>query len=450
MCSNACIFRPRDQKQTYLYSPILQSLLLLDSLPHRLGIRSVLLKLPCGHPLDEHLVELLVRPPCSLRLVQPKIHQTNTRQPPEDEAQLAAQIELVRVEQVRQDKRPHGVEHVLQREAQPDGLDAQPRGRHLAQDGVGGGADGHVVPPAVQQDHADGGLGAGWRAGDSAGGHDEQDQGEYGQAVEREVAAADAVDEVPRHYISEQGDDLLDNLQLEGHGGGEPSKLHVIRGVARGEGDAGERLDGQRGNGDHGAAEVGLAEALEIRDALGFALDFLERVDDQGKLLLAFNAAVAEAVERLEGKFGTVLADEPPRAFRHEKHEDGGYGCEAVLGAEDGAVRPSVGVGAGGVDDEGDGEGTKGICQGSQACQHTAKSKWSNLANVCDRDRSEGTDGEPIEELAPEKQLVRGSHEFHGDGRKAYNQAQHDHLTAADPIRKLTASQSTNNSAIRR
>lgn len=353
-------------------SSILRNTLLLSRLTHDLCLGLIPLELPRRHLLDKHLIQLLVTSARRLRLVNPQVHQADDRQPTEDEPQLAAEVEFIGVEQIRQDERPHGVQRVLQREANGDGLDAQAGRGDFADDGVGGRADGYVVPPAVEQDHADGGFGSRGRGGDGAAGHDEEDGGEDEEAPEGEVAAADAVDEVPGHDVSNQGDDLLHDLQLEAHGGGEACELHVVRRVAGCKSDAGERLDGEGGDGDDGSAEVGLAETFHVSDALGFSFDFLQRHGDERQLLLSLGA-MAETAESAEGFLGTVLAGEPPGALGHEEHEHGSHGGEAVLSTEDSPVRPSGVVRPRRIYNERYSERSQGIRECSQASQHAAK-----------------------------------------------------------------------------
>ena len=101
---------------------------------------------------------------------------------------------------------PHDVDSGAECEPDGDGLVAQTRGGDFGEEGEGGGADGDVVPPRVDEDQGDGAFDHGWVCGvcaETAG--DEEECGEDDEAVECEGSAADFVNDGGGHEVTHYG-----------------------------------------------------------------------------------------------------------------------------------------------------------------------------------------------------------------------------------------------------
>ena len=279
-----------------------------------LDLGAVGLEVPGGDALHEHLVEFLVAAAAGLGLVPPQKRDAGETEAAEDETHLAAQVGLVRVEQVGQDEGPHDADALLGADSQGHRLDAQARRRRLGQAGERRRADGQVVQPAVDEDHGDGGAELHRRPTHGQAAHHPEHHGQAHGAVDGQGATPHRVDQVPGDDIAEHGEHLLDDLELERHRGAVSRQLGVVGAVAGREHDAGELLHAQRRDGDERAAEVGLAEALEVGGPVGFAPHFLQRDLDVRQPLgvIAARGVVAEAMKAAERLVFAAFARQPP------------------------------------------------------------------------------------------------------------------------------------------
>lgn len=163
-------------------------------LPFRLRFRSIRLELPCRHPLDEHLVDLLVAAAAGLRVAEVKIDRAEDGEAAEDEGRLCAEVGFIRVEDERDDEGPHGEKTGLQGEADGGSFRAEARGRYFRQGGVGGCADGEAVDESTEPEQDDNTLDTGRGVGldgDAAG--DEEEDGQEAENPHADVATADFV-----------------------------------------------------------------------------------------------------------------------------------------------------------------------------------------------------------------------------------------------------------------
>lgn len=88
-------------------------------------------KMSSWNLLGEHLVQLLIRASCSLRLVDVEVDQTEDCQSSEDKGHLGPKVRIIGVEKVRENEGPNHVENVLKRKTNSDSFPTKSRRGHL-------------------------------------------------------------------------------------------------------------------------------------------------------------------------------------------------------------------------------------------------------------------------------------------------------------------------------
>lgn len=326
-------------------------------------------------------------------------------------------------------------EGVLESKRDGSSLGAKSGGGDLGKKGVGGGTDGDVVEVAVNQEQSNGALGSSNGADNSESTGDTQDNSKDNHSPDGEGSATNSVDQEPRSNVAKHGQNLLDDTEVEAHVGGVSGKLLVVGRVGGNEEDTAEGLDAHGGNGDHGAAKVRLAEALQEAGSIGLLADLLQGLGDDSDALLILLSSVAKSLEGADGFVALAVVEEPPGRLGHEGKDDDSETADSVLGNENGAVGPAGGSSAGSLDDEGDDEGSDGEGDGSGGGECSSESQRSNLADIGHADSDEATDGETGDELADEEDGVGSADDFDGDGNEDENVAEQKSPLAADLVR---------------
>lgn len=314
------------------------------------GLGQVVLRKGAGRDLAlEHDVELVEAAAVGLGDEEEQEDAHDGGHAEEDPAEVAAEVGLVRVEQVGQDDGPDDAADARPRVADTDGLGAQARGRDLAGDGHGR-ADGRAVGDGGElQGDADGqqrGVGPRDHGADA---HDEVHGAAETDAKEHEAAAAELhhEEDVEAGRHDTHGDAHL--RQQENRVAVQARLVEEVGRVGRQHG-AGHLRHVHADEDDHGAAQVGAAEALNVR---GRVLDRLLVLDGRLDLVRAAGDVLVGArqlLQRDDGLVAAALHDQPVGRLGQERQADGENSGERPAGGEEDLV-------CHGVDDGDSGEG---------------------------------------------------------------------------------------------
>lgn len=305
-------------------------------------------KLPRADPLLEQNIQLAIGLALGLRQAEIRPHETEGAETRPEKPCLSAPVPRGRVDHARGDDVIEDADDIVEIAGQHDSFAAEAGGGDLGDETVADGADGEVVGEGVDDEHgADdpGGSGVGGRGqGDKA--DDQQEGVEADQAGEVEGAAAESGHQEPGEHGADGAEGVLAHGKVEGVGGVEPGLFVELHRVAHQAGAA-QGLGHPDHGGDFGAAEIGLAQAVEIAGSDGgFLFEFIG-VHHHGDGLGRVEIGVASAGKAAESAFGVLeaaVADEPPGGLGREEDADHEGDGPHPLQGKGNSVAPLVGI----------------------------------------------------------------------------------------------------------